>query len=1338
MATYGGTSLSEFIAGSGLSDLISGLGGNDTLEGGGLNDTLDGGTGTDSMVGGDGNDLYIVDSTKDIVTETAGSLHDRIQASISIDLNNTAYDGIEHVTLTGSSGLSATGDAGKNVLIGNTGANHIDGRDGADTMIGGDGSDTYTSDIFQDVVMEFDGGGTDTLISTEDFFLGAFIENLTFVGTLISNGIGNDLANRITGSTGQDLFAGEAGNDTLTGNDGDDILTGGAGDDSMVGGRANDQYDVDDIGDRITEAGLSTDVDTVDSAISYVLGANLENLFLSEDDHINGTGNTLNNVIEGADGRNILSGLAGNDSINGALGEDVLLGGDGNDTLTADGEEDTLVGGAGIDIFKFVTDSIDSDCIAGDISILPGGDLIDISELLTAVTAATVSGFLETKVSGGSTLLRIDVDGGANKFVDLVTLQGVTTDLNGLIANAALLGIGTLTATPLLGANGNDTLAGGATSTLIQGLSGNDSLTGGAGFDTLDGGAGTDTLTGGAGGDTYILDSTKDVIVDTAGKDRILASFTVDLDLVAYDGIEHATLTGTAAINASGDAAENMLIGNTNVNRLDGRGGIDTLIGGLGSDIYTVDARDDIVVENPNEGTDTVNSTVDYDLSADVEKLVLLGTDAISGTGNDLANTITGNSGQNMLIGNGGNDTLTGNDGNDFLIAGFGADSMVGGQGSDLYRVDETGDRVVETGSATDVDVVESTITYSLGSTIENLTLLNSTLDINGTGNGLANTIIGNEGANQLSGLGGNDTIDGGVDSGGDILLGGDGNDTFRARCDGDVIVGGNGNDIILFVEPIVEVADAVVDFSGVPGADVLDVSPILTNVTPATVNGFLKATTSQGITTIEVDVDGGANKFQEMVDLLGVSTDLDGLMANGALAGVGAVLVAPTAGTNAADTLTGGVKSTLIQGLGGNDSLTGGAGFDTLDGGTGFDTLAGAAGSDTYIVDSTKDVIVETSGTDDRINASITIDLSAVAYDGIEHVTLTGTANLNATGDEFVNFRIRNSGINRLDGKAGDDLMMGRGGNDIYEVDSSGDEVAELSGEGTDEVHSSALDYHLGSFVENLVLTGTADINGDGNEIANRITGNAGANLLEGEAGNDTLTGGDGSDTLDGGEGADSMVGGFGNDEYHVDDIGDRITEVNEAIVTDSVISTISYTLGANLEALALVGSTGLKGTGNSVNNAVLGASGDDTLSGLAGNDFLWGDSGDDVMLGGDGADTLRVSSGIDTLVGGAGNDVFQVFNLSDIDGLDVIADFSATSGGDRLDLKDILSGSGYDPVTSNINDFLQCISTSDGTKVRVDVDGGGDNFVDLVNLVGVSTDVMGLLNNGNLELAA
>ena len=444
-------------------------------------------------------------------------------------------------------------------------------------------------------------------------------------------------------------------------------------------------------------------------------------------------------------------------------------------------------------------------------------------------------------------------------------------------------------------------------------------------------------------------------------------------------------------------------------------------------------------------------------------------------------------------------------------------------------------------------------------------------------------------------------------------------------------------------------------------------------------------------------------------------------------------VVAAPVTGTNGSDTLSGNATSTLVQGLAGNNSLAGGSGFDTLDGGTGADTLAGGASSDTYVLDSTKDVIFDSGGGLDTIKASFSIDLNNAAYVEIECVTLTGTAALNATGDAGINTLIGNSGANKLDGGTGFDLLIGGAGNDTYEVNSSIDIVVEYGSEGTDVVNSSS-DYSLRDFVENLTLTGTGDTDGEGNSLANKITGNTGANALTGNLGNDTLVGNDGFDTLDGGVGADSMAGGFGRDQYLVDDIGDRIAEVNEVGPTDSVLSTINYTLGANLEELALLGSADLKGTGNSLNNGIFGGLGNDTLSGLAGNDFLFGNSGDDLLLGGDGADTLRITDGSDTLVGGAGNDVFQLFFEFDLAGLDVIADFNAMPNGDRIDFADVLIG--FDPASSNINDYLQCVTVSDGTKIRVDIDGGGDSFVDFVTLTGVTTDLTGLLNNGSLMI--
>ncbi|HVR68640.1 MAG TPA: calcium-binding protein, partial [Verrucomicrobiae bacterium] len=710
----------------------------------------------------------------------------------------------------------------------------------------------------------------------------------------------------------------------------------------------------------------------------------------------------------------------------------------------------------------------------------------------------------------------------------------------------------------------------------------------------------------------------------------------------------------------------------------------------------------------------------------------LLGTDLISGTGNALANTISGNTNQNTLSGLEGNDTLTGNDGNDFLIGGVGADSMVGGRGNDLYRVDEIGDRVAEAGLATDIDVVESSITYTLPSTIENLTLIvGNTLDIDGTGNGLANTIVGSEGRNILKGLAGNDTISGG--KGDDAVMGGDGDDTLKTAEGLDTLVGGNGKDVFLINSVGLGETGEALDFNALPGNDVFDISQVATGVTVANASGFIRTSASEVGTLIEIDADGGGNSFVPVLNLTVVRTDLAGLIANGAISGVSGIVVAPLAGTAAADTLAGGATSTLIQGLAGNDSLTGGTGFDTLDGGTGADTLAGGASGDTYIIDNSKDIIIDASGSDDSIISTITIDLNNAAYDGIERVALSGTGNLNATGDEFFNILIGNAGANRLDGRAGNDVMIGGVGNDIYEVDDSSDSLVEFSGEGIDQVNSLA-DFVLADHLDNLTLTGTGDIDGGGNALANRITGNAGANELTGDLGNDTLVGNNGFDTLDGGAGADSMAGGFGRDEYFVDDIGDRIAEVNEVGPTDEVVSTINYTLGANLEQLSLSGSADLKGTGNSLNNGVFGGLGNDTLSGLAGDDFLFGNSGNDLLLGGDGADTLRMTDGSDTLVGGAGNDVFQLFFEFDLDGPEVIADFNATSNGDRIDFADVLIG--FDPASSNINDYLQCVTVSDGTKIRVDIDGGGDSFVDFVTLTGVTTDLTGLLNNGSLMI--
>jgi Ca2+-binding RTX toxin-like protein len=285
---------------------------------------------------------------------------------------------------------------------------------------------------------------------------------------------------------------------------------------------------------------------------------------------------------------------------------------------------------------------------------------------------------------------------------------------------------------------------------------------------------------------------------------------------------------------------------------------------------------------------------------------------------------------------------------------------------------------------------------------------------------------------------------------------------------------------------------------------------------------------------------------------------------------------------------------------------------------------------------------------------------------------------------------------------------MQGGAGDDTYLVDDAGDNVAENPGEGTDTVRSS-VSFVLTANIENLTLTGTGNLNGTGNELDNIIVGNAVAN---------TLSGGAGDDSIDGGAGADAMSGQAGDDAYVVDNSGDTVTEGLNA-GSDTVTSSIGYTLGANLENLILAGTGNLNGTGNALDNTLTGNAGNNSLNGSAGADTLSGGAGNDSLAGGTGADrfyfnTAPGAANLETIVDFLPGEDLLVLNP------EVFAAVGSVGG--RLDPSTFRSGPG---VTAAIdaNDHVMYNSATGALYYDADASGTSSVSVQLAVLNGAPT---------------
>lgn len=618
------------------------------------------------------------------------------------------------------------------------------------------------------------------------------------------------LPGSLNGANGPDNLIGSTGDDTINGFAGADVLDGRDGADTMNGGDGNDTYYVDDVNDQTNETNaspLTGGIDLVNSFVNWTLGQHIENLTLLGNAQLM-NGNTLANFLTGNGANNTLMGFAGHDTLVGGIGADTMHGGEGNDTYNVDNSGDRVVEtlasiAGGIDhVFASITFALGINqeklTLTGAIARNGTGNDLDNTLVGNNLDNALygLDGNDTLDGAGGNDLM----NGGFGNDIyyvrqagDIVVEADASLEFGGRDAVISsinyVLGRNVenliLTASAISGTGNalNNQITGNALANVLVGQDGND---------FLDGRAGADSMVGGRGNDTYVVENAGDRIVGEGAVESVDGTDTI-LSHVSYDlsssNVENLTLLGSA-ISGRGNGVANVLIGNANNNvllglagndRLDGGAGNDSLQGGLGRDTYVVDSLGDVTLETaPNTGpdlSDTVQSSVsNWVLSANIENLVLIGA-ATRGSGNALDNNLFGNALGNTLSGFGGDDTF---------FASGGNDTMTGGDGDDTYYVTDTGDIVVEqSGDASGLDTVFSSINHTLRANVENLNLTGSA--VVGTGNTLDNIINGSARDNILLGGGGNDTLAGAA--GADRMEGGFGNDTYLVDNAGDTAI---------------------------------------------------------------------------------------------------------------------------------------------------------------------------------------------------------------------------------------------------------------------------------------------------------------------------------------------------------------------------------------------------------------------------------------------------------------------------------------------------------------------------------------------------------------------
>ena len=318
--------------------------------------------------------------------------------------------------------------------------------------------------------------------------------------------------------------------------------------------------------------------------------------------------------------------------------------------------------------------------------------------------------------------------------------------------------------------------------------------------------------------------------------------------------------------------------------------------------------------------------------------------------GND---TLTGTAGNDVMYGLGGNDIINGLAGNDTIDGGTGVDTMTGGAGDDTYTLDNLSDTATENlNEGNDTVQTSGLASYSLGAHVENLTNL-SAISFTGSGNDLANIIIGGGAADTLNGLAGNDTINAGL-----------GNDSINGGLGLDTLTGGGGNDTFNLDSNSIGASnfDNILDFT--VGTDKINLTAsAFGGITSANTNWLLNVNNHTALTDGQAHIifDSSANQLwyqaaasltvSQIAQLNTAITYSDLLVDSVAVTPTTPVVVAGATynGTAANNAYTGTAGNDIINGMAGNDTLNGGAGNDTIDGGLGADTLTGGLGNDIF-----------------------------------------------------------------------------------------------------------------------------------------------------------------------------------------------------------------------------------------------------------------------------------------------------------------------------------------------------------------------------------------------------